>query len=200
MSVLSRSAAQVKAASQSFVSFYSTVSGLSRKNWRTGAHPAPQSAAVTVEPSDAIVDEDADEVKHVMKPKPGYLPPTPAQAKAHREAMKKAYPDGWSPPRKLSRQAMDSLRALHATDPETFTTPMLASQFRISPEAVRRILKSKWEPTREERARMAERERRHREEWVKQKRAEEAKKLREVMAAMEKRETKGRKNEGLMFK
>ncbi|KZT65299.1 hypothetical protein DAEQUDRAFT_643870, partial [Daedalea quercina L-15889] len=70
--------------------------------------------------------------------------------KAHRAAMKKAFPQGWSPPRKLSREAMDALRALHATDPEVFTTPLLASKFRISPEAVRRILKSKWEPTQEE--------------------------------------------------
>ena len=198
MSVLSRSAAQLKAASRSFISFYSTVSGLSRRDWRTGAHPAPQIAAVATE--SPIIDEDYDKRATVVKPKPGYLPPTPVQAKAHRAAMKKAYPDGWSPPRKLSRKAMSALRALHATDPETFTTPLLASQFRISPEAVRRILKSKWEPTKEERTRMVERERRYREEWVGQKRSEEMRKLKAVLAAVERLETKRRENDGLMLK
>ncbi|EDR08216.1 uncharacterized protein LACBIDRAFT_148118, partial [Laccaria bicolor S238N-H82] len=69
--------------------------------------------------------------------------------KAHRETIRKEFPGGWSPPRKLSREAMDGLRQLHHHDPEKFTTPLLAEKFRISPEAVRRILKSKWEPSRE---------------------------------------------------
>ena len=173
---------------------------MSPRNWRTGAHPAPQLAAPTDSPDTLIGDEVVNETRFVKRPKPSYLSPTPAQAKAHREAMKKAYPSGWSPPRKLSRQAMEALRALHATDPEAFTTPMLASQFRISPEAVRRILKSKWEPTKEERTRMAERERRHREDWVKQKRVEETKRLRVLLATMERRKSKERKDSGLKLK
>ncbi|EPT02306.1 hypothetical protein FOMPIDRAFT_1022925 [Fomitopsis schrenkii] len=199
MSMLSRSAAHLSAASRSFISFYSTVSGLTRTDWRTGAHPAPQPATVSTESLDAPFDHDV-ELKPIIKRKPGQLPPTPAQAKAHREAMKKAYPDGWSPQRKLSRQGMDALRALHATDPETFTTPLLAGQFHISPEAVRRILKSKWEPTKEERVRLAERERRYREDWKKKKRTEEAGKLKALLATNERREKKERKDDGLMFK
>jgi Neugrin len=39
---------------------------------------------------------------------------------------------------------MDELRALHAQDPYVWTTPQLAETYRVSPEAVRRILKSKW--------------------------------------------------------
>ncbi|KDQ58615.1 hypothetical protein JAAARDRAFT_104693, partial [Jaapia argillacea MUCL 33604] len=68
---------------------------------------------------------------------------------AHRTTMKKTFPQGWAPPRKLSREAMDGLRALHYHDPEQFTTPVLAEKFRVSPEAVRRILRSKWEPSKE---------------------------------------------------
>lgn len=203
MSLLSRSAASVSAASRSFISFYSTVSGLTLTNWRTGAHPAPQPATVSTESPDAAFDEDIEEKKPIIKRIPGQLPPTPPRAKAHREAMKKAYPNGWSPPRKLSRQAMDAMRSLHATDPESFTTPLLAAQFHVSPEAVRRILKSKWEPTKEERTRLADRERRFREDWVKQKKADEAGKLKALLATKERRERperKGRKNDGLMFK
>lgn len=70
---------------------------------------------------------------------------------------------------------MDSLRILHHHSPETFTTPVLAERFKISPEAVRRILKSNWVPckqrkdelkTRDE-ARKAERRRKRMEkEWT----------------------------------
>lgn len=73
-------------------------------------------------------------------------------------AVKDAHPGGWSPPKKLSREAMDGLRIMHAQNPDVFTTPILAEKFRISPEAVRRILKSKWEPTRERRQKLAMRE------------------------------------------
>lgn len=38
---------------------------------------------------------------------------------------------------------------LHSHSPETFTTPVLAERFKISPEAVRRILKSRWVPNNE---------------------------------------------------
>jgi uncharacterized protein YnzC (UPF0291/DUF896 family) len=83
----------------------------------------------------------------------------PDEWKRHRSVLKESFPDGWSPPKKLSREAMEGLRMLHTQNPEIFTTPVLASKFRISPEAVRRILKSKWEPTRERRQELAERER-----------------------------------------
>lgn len=90
--------------------------------------------------------------------------PVPEEYFKHRKMMKERFPDGWNPPRKLSREAMDGLRALHAHDPETFTTPALAEKFRISPEAVRRILKSRWMPKPEQRAKLLEKERRRKEE------------------------------------
>jgi len=83
---------------------------------------------------------------------------TPEAVVKHRDAMKKAFPDGWNPPRKISREAMEGLRTLHAHDPGTYTTPVLAEKFKISPEAVRRILKSRWEPSGERRKELLERE------------------------------------------
>jgi len=77
----------------------------------------------------------------------------------HRRALKQLFPNGWAPPRKVSRSAMDGIRELHRIDPEKFTTSILADRFRVSPEAVRRILKSKWVPE----ARNLEKERRKRE-------------------------------------
>lgn len=65
-------------------------------------------------------------------------------------ALKEKFKEGWSPPRKLSPDALDLIRHLHSTAPDQFTTPVLAEQFKVSPEAIRRILKSKWRPTEEE--------------------------------------------------
>ena len=93
------------------------------------------------------------------------LQPVPEEHLKHRKTMKERFPDGWNPPRKLSREAMDGLRALHAHDPETFSTPVLAARFRVSPEAVRRVLRSRWMPKPEERAKLLEKERRRREEF-----------------------------------
>lgn len=57
---------------------------------------------------------------------------------------------GWTPRRRLSPDALDGIRALHAQLPEKYTTPELAKQFEVSPENIRRILKSKWKPNDEE--------------------------------------------------
>lgn len=74
------------------------------------------------------------------------LQPEPAW-KIHQRTMKRKYPEGFNPPSRLSREAMDVVRRLHASDPEKFTTPALAKQFKISAEGIRRILKSKWRPS-----------------------------------------------------
>ncbi|KAL9613933.1 MAG: hypothetical protein Q9167_001547 [Letrouitia subvulpina] len=67
---------------------------------------------------------------------------------------------GWAPRKRLSPDAMDGIRDLHAQNPELYTTPVLAEQFQISPEAVRRILRSRWKPSEEE-------QRRRRQRWEK---------------------------------
>jgi hypothetical protein len=58
--------------------------------------------------------------------------------------------EGWKPRKRLSPDALDGIRALHAKDPETFSTERVASEFKVSPEAIRRILKGKWRPSPEE--------------------------------------------------
>ena len=66
---------------------------------------------------------------------------------AQKDALQRKFPLGWAPPKKLSPDALSGLRALHAQFPETYTTPVLSDLFGVSPEAVRRILKSKWSPS-----------------------------------------------------
>lgn len=95
--------------------------------------------------------------------------PTPEQYRVHRQALKEKHPEGWLPPRKLSREAMDGLRALHHHDPKTFSTPVLANKFRISPEAVRRILKSKWAPSREREMELVAKEKAVKQVWYESK-------------------------------
>ncbi|KAF1851722.1 required for respiratory growth protein 9, mitochondrial [Cucurbitaria berberidis CBS 394.84] len=58
--------------------------------------------------------------------------------------------EAWNPRKKLSPDTMEGIRHLHETQPERFSTPVLADHFKISPEAIRRILKSKWRPSDEE--------------------------------------------------
>jgi Neugrin len=60
-------------------------------------------------------------------------------------ALKKKFGEqGWNPRKKLSPDTMEGIRALHEQYPQKYTTPVLAEQFKVSPEAIRRILKSKW--------------------------------------------------------
>ena len=56
----------------------------------------------------------------------------------------------WNPRKRLSPDALEGIRELHRQYPNKYTTPILAEQFEVSPEAIRRILKSKWRPSEEE--------------------------------------------------
>lgn len=67
---------------------------------------------------------------------------------------------GWAPRKRLSPDALEGIRSLHSQFPEKYTTPVLASHFQVSPEAIRRILKSKWRPNEDE-------ELERRERWIK---------------------------------
>ncbi|WPH05024.1 Hypothetical protein R9X50_00792200 [Acrodontium crateriforme] len=55
--------------------------------------------------------------------------------------------DGWQPRKRLSPDTLEGIRALHASDPASYTTQILSENFKISPEAIRRVLKSKWKPS-----------------------------------------------------
>ena len=58
----------------------------------------------------------------------------------------------WNPRKRLSPDAIEGIRELHKQYPNKYTTPVLAKQFEVSPEAIRRILKSQWRPSEEEEA------------------------------------------------
>ncbi|KAK5780623.1 mitochondrial ribosome assembly protein RRG9 PWA37_003265 [Arxiozyma heterogenica] len=74
-----------------------------------------------------------------------------------KDALKKKFQGAhWNPPKRLSRQEMESVRLLKQQFP-TMTASDLASRFKISPEAVRRILKAKWTPKEEDLARIESR-------------------------------------------
>ena len=159
--------------------YYSDVSyQKAAKKWQLAGIPKPKSI---LEDDDAAIDltEDDDAVNGTF---PNVVPahlrappakPTPAEYRAHRETMQKKFPEGWAPPRKLSREAMDALRQLNRMEPQSFTTAVLADKFKISPEAVRRILKSKWEPSVEKRTKMAMKEREFRQAFMKERREKE---------------------------
>ncbi|KIS67512.1 uncharacterized protein UMAG_04607 [Mycosarcoma maydis] len=63
----------------------------------------------------------------------------------HRIALQRKFPDGWRPPKILSREAQEGIRLLHSSDPEQFDVVELSNRFRVSTESIRRILRSgKW--------------------------------------------------------
>ena len=78
------------------------------------------------------------------------LPMTRESWQTQKKSLSMKFPEGWAPRKKLSPDALEGIRELHATDPITFDTPTLANRFEVSPEAIRRILKSKWRPNEEE--------------------------------------------------
>ncbi|KAM3503163.1 hypothetical protein MY10362_004374 [Beauveria mimosiformis] len=77
-------------------------------------------------------------------------PPKRKNWQIQKEALKAKFPEGWRPHKRLSPDALAGIRALNAQFPEVYTTRTLAEKFAMSPEAIRRILKSKWTPTADE--------------------------------------------------
>ncbi|GAA5840830.1 hypothetical protein JCM11251_001708 [Rhodosporidiobolus azoricus] len=73
--------------------------------------------------------------------------------KKHKVALQTKFPAGWAPPKRISREAMDLLRTLARSEPGRYTTPVLAAKFKISPEAVSKILRSRFALPAEERER-----------------------------------------------
>jgi hypothetical protein len=57
---------------------------------------------------------------------------------------------GWQPRKRLSPDTLEGIRALHVSNPTVYNIDMLREHFQISPEAIRRVLKSKWKPSAEE--------------------------------------------------
>ena len=68
-----------------------------------------------------------------------------------KEALEEKFGEaGWQPRKRLSPDTLEGIRSLHASDPESYSTEILANHFKITPEAIRRILRSKWRPSEEE--------------------------------------------------
>ncbi|KAK4507053.1 hypothetical protein PRZ48_000787 [Zasmidium cellare] len=99
--------------------------------------------------------------------KPNEKKPPKEPWQIQKSALKQKFGDqGWSPNKRLSPDTLEGIRALHASDPATYSTAMLASHFQITPEAIRRILKSKWQPSaKEAESRMERWERRGAKKW-----------------------------------
>ncbi|KAI9170999.1 Required for respiratory growth protein 9 [Paramyrothecium foliicola] len=70
--------------------------------------------------------------------------------KIQKMALKEKFPEGWKPMKRLSPDALAGIRALNAQFPDVYTTQALADKFEVPAEAIRRILKSKWQPSVEE--------------------------------------------------
>jgi hypothetical protein len=147
------------------------------RDWRIPAgYPAPQ-------PLTAPLDEPGPSTPPPppapLRARRGPAAPTPAEHAAHARTLRERFPkseaDGvsWAPPRRLSRQAMDGVRALHAHDPAQFSTPALAARFKVSAEAVRRILRSRWAPPADVAQRLAQRDKDARDAWIAKRRADE---------------------------
>jgi hypothetical protein len=93
--------------------------------------------------------------------------PKPEAWQLQKAALQKKFKEGWNPPKKVSPDNMDMIRHLHSTKPEEWTTPALSDAFKVSPEAIRRILRSKWQPTEDGRKERQERwARRHERIWA----------------------------------
>jgi hypothetical protein len=93
---------------------------------------------------------EPDKRKTSPQPEDQTFPPKHERWQLHKAALKDKFPDGWRPRKRLSPDALVGIRALHEQFPEEFSTEVLAKKFEVSPEAIRRILRSKWSPSTDE--------------------------------------------------
>ena len=121
-----------------FSSFASRSQQLSRASSQTRPRTQVPQAAKASPKSKAVQPK-------AVEPKP--KEPWQIQKAALKEKLEG---QAWNPRKRLSPDTMEGIRHLHQTQPQRFSTPVLAQYFKISPEAVRRILKSKWRPSDEE--------------------------------------------------
>ncbi|KAF3480484.1 uncharacterized protein GIQ15_05831 [Arthroderma uncinatum] len=100
---------------------------------------APRPPKPTKKPN---LEDVIPQIPQPTKPKK----PQPAWG-VQKKALKSKFEEGWKPRKKLSPDTMESVRKLHSMDSVKFSTKNLSEQFKVSPEAIRRILKSKWRAT-----------------------------------------------------
>ena len=114
------------------------------KNKRTEEVTELEANAVPIATEDGTVPPAGTKTDPAQEAKPK----KPQEAwGVQKSALEKKFPEGWSPPKKLSPDAIAGIRTLHAQYPTEYSTEVLAAQFEMSPEAIRRILKSRWRPS-----------------------------------------------------
>ncbi|KAI9733559.1 MAG: Required for respiratory growth protein 9 mitochondrial [Cirrosporium novae-zelandiae] len=107
----------------------------------------PRIPAKKTSPSPSGLDDQTDNLDlHKSSDKEADQPTWGIQ----KAALKRKFPEGYNPLKRLSPDTLTGIRALHGQYPERFPTPTLSKLFKISPEGIRRILKSNWAPTEEE--------------------------------------------------
>nr|OQO28307.1 hypothetical protein B0A51_05426 [Rachicladosporium sp. CCFEE 5018] len=149
-----------------------------------GMEGSDTSEDVDLAGSPGIVERDFISTKARARREPGQSvrpstktatkePPAPVRRKKEPWQVQKAgltakFGDAtWSPRKRLSPDTLEGIRTLHSSDPNTYNTATLSQQFAVSPENIRRILRSKWQPNETEREDRAERwERRGVRKWT----------------------------------
>lgn len=104
---------------------------------------------------EAFMSEESEQnsrVPHGWR-KNKHLPEWKRQMYALRE---KFGTEKWQPRKKLSREAMEGIRVLKEHSPE-LNAGDFAKMFKVSPESIRRILKSSWTPNEDELGKIADR-------------------------------------------
>ncbi|EFA81621.1 neugrin domain-containing protein [Heterostelium album PN500] len=78
----------------------------------------------------------------------------------HKILIKEKY-GNWEPIKKLSRDQMSEIKRLHKEDPDIHTVESLVTQYRVSKEAIKRIIRSNWTPS-EDRLKEQDSKKKHR--------------------------------------
>ncbi|KAF2829858.1 required for respiratory growth protein 9, mitochondrial [Ophiobolus disseminans] len=108
----------------------------------TARHPYKPERAEEQRPKD-VIEDITEEDTNQRRERPSWQ----LQKAALKE---KLGGEAWNPRKRLSPDTVEGIRHLHNTQPTKFTTPVLAQHFKVSAEAIRRILKSKWQPSDEQ--------------------------------------------------
>lgn len=119
-----------------------------QKKARPADAPRVASRSIFREPDSKFYTNGPSAVAKASKEE--WVPPSKEPWMIAKEALKKKFPDGYQPLKRLSPDAIAGIKALHAQMPEKYTTRVLSQEFEVSPESIRRILKSKWQPDAEE--------------------------------------------------
>lgn len=112
----------------------------------------PKLRRVVLQQADKESEEPKEKKSTYKKEDDDWTPPPRLTWQSQKSALEEKFPEGWNPRKRLSPDAIAGIRAIHHQFPAQYTVPVLSQKFQVSPEAIRRILKSKWRPNEEEEA------------------------------------------------